>query len=469
MNGNGHCCCVSVSGSIPETVDLLWLTSYELDATTVSVEMIQHTCDDSLLFQNLERYGWSPVRLRWQDQNEPSKADTTKGSDLSCSTSKSSTIQVRRDTWHLLCQYPYWKQLHADLFDSDHISQHLNGSVRFIPFESGASGSSVAEAKQSWEYQRTQVSENDKNNGTSMGPHNRLRAWSEILHAVVCHVMLELQLPATHLVLPHKTTVDKGKEPQPLDLLRAFRYEPSSLRDDNVMDQQALNVSQLGSSPHTDWGSWTVVWQDDTHPPCLQTYCHHCQRWNSVPSPPSSLSPMDIQPQSVNGNHYRCEAHFIIHVGDLTSLCIRQAISNLSISSKSSNNIPIADIWPSPRHRVLSPINKYRHSLVYFVYPPDTVTPTSITDSLLDWCRRNYFFSHEGKYDHYGKDKEKFIDNKTMLLPMTIGWNNYSILTDQSSSSTMLQDQVLCERRWHAVQQISVRDILQEKWKQVQR
>ena len=39
-----------------------------------------------------------------------------------------------------------------------------------------------------------------------------------------------------------------------IDLLRVFRYDAL-----NSSDEQASN---LGSSPHTEWGSLTVVWQN---------------------------------------------------------------------------------------------------------------------------------------------------------------------------------------------------------------
>jgi hypothetical protein len=235
----------------------------------------------------------------------------------------------------------------------------------------------------------------------------RLKAWTEILHTVIRHIMVQLQLPTTHLIVQNSSTNDESKgakstpTSQPLDILRAFRYEPIHVDTSGTHHTKLpLNGSQLGSSPHTDWGSWTGVWQDDTNPPCLQTYCHHCQKWNSIPSPPTPLSPTSMYDDEIDDNTQtnRCsnlsnEAYFIVHVGDLTSLSIRQAIHQLSLSRKSSNTIPIADIWPSPlpRHRVLLPINQYRHSLVYFVYPPNTTTPALITDSLLNWCRRNYF------------------------------------------------------------------------------
>jgi hypothetical protein len=454
MNDNGRCVC---SRNDPNTVDFQWLTSHCDVDNAISVEMVvvpdtSQSATATMLFRNLERFGWSPIRLRWNDKamEPPSGA----------------TFQLSMEAWKLLSQYPQWKELHAELFESNFITEYLNGnfekSVRFIPFESGASGSSVAEAKQSWEYSRT----TSKNKVTSDQVHLRLRAWTELLQALICHVMRELKLPTTHLVVPHKTSVeDVEREEVPLDLLRAFRYEPIPCLETNGSEQVSRNPSQIGSSPHTDWGSWTVVWQDDTDPPCLQTYCPECQQWNSVPSPLSSISQTTADDNSEKESMN--EAYFIIHVGDLTSLCMQQALIDLSTSSSKIEIKPIApNLWPSPRHRVLSPLHQqYRHSLVYFVYPPAAATPATITGSLLDWCGNHYFNSTERNIEHE-KGNHKGMHNQTSL--MNIDWKRYSILTNQSSSSVK-SDPTLQPRRWCEMQQILVGNILQDKWRQVQR
>jgi hypothetical protein len=442
----------------PKTVDFKWLTSKCDDDDAVSVEMVVvpdtlQSATSNVLFRNLEHFGWSPICLRWNDKALESPSGST------------STLKLSMEAWKLLSQYAQWKKLHAELFESNFITHYLNGniekSLRFIPFESGASGSTVAEAKQSWEYSRT----TSKCNDTSHLAHLRLRAWTELFHAVIWQVVLELKLPTTNLIVPHKASVeDSHGGNESLDLLRAFRYEPTAQGEINWSEQEPLNPSQIGSSPHTDWGSWTVVWQDDTDPPCLQTYCPECQQWNSVPLPSSSVS----QTSAIyNSQECRNKACFIVHVGDLTSLCLRQAVHDMSISLLKRDVVPIArDIWPSPRHRVISPIHQqYRHSLVYFVYPPATATPATITGSLLDWCACHYFDRlqqtiYEEKGYHKGMNK------RTSL--MNIDWKHYSILADQSSLSVK-SDPIALPRRWCDMQCTLVGNILQEKWREVQR
>jgi hypothetical protein len=529
------CCCND--RNIPETADLLWVITCQDDTTgecndttadmaattttttttTVAVEMIYDgtavdASTSTLLFNNFERCGWSPIRVRWQyktkNSNHPDTLLVSNESvmfdssvaQLPTPPSKSSMVQVSYDTWQLLCQYRCWKQLHADLFQTDYISQYDKEEkfVRYIPSESGAAGTSTAEAKQSWEYQRTDDSVsnatskplsdvNRTNSPTPFSPLPRLKAWTELLHTVIRHIMVQLQLPTTHLIVQNSSMNDEPEgakstpTSQPLDILRAFRYEPIHVDTSGTHHTKLpVNESQLGSSPHTDWGSWTVVWQDDTNPPCLQTYCHHCQKWNSIPSPSTPLSPTSMYDDEIDDNTQtnRCsnlsnEAYFIVHVGDLTSLSIRQAIHQLSLACKSSNTIPIADIWPSPRHRVLLPINQYRHSLVYFVYPPNTTTPALITESLLNWCRRNYF-KHMDDDDDIKEDTSSHRDNdddtnKRTQLVMNIPWDCYSLLSDQSASSNSQQESLNHQLRWVTIQQIQVWKILHDKWKQVQR
>jgi isopenicillin N synthase-like dioxygenase len=48
----------------------------------------------------------------------------------------------------------------------------------------------------------------------------------------------------------------------------------------------------LGSSPHTDWGTLTVVWQDNKRG--LQTHCDACNVWLDV-NTSSSLLPNGVR------------------------------------------------------------------------------------------------------------------------------------------------------------------------------
>ena len=51
---------------------------------------------------------------------------------------------------------------------------------------------------------------------------------------------------------------DNGKNGKIIDLMRVFYYH-------RVVQREASTTTPivLGSSPHTDWGSFTIVWQDD--------------------------------------------------------------------------------------------------------------------------------------------------------------------------------------------------------------
>ena len=515
------------SRQLPEAVELLWCINSDNQNEVSPVFTVSRdendTTQQKLLMQNFETYGWSPIRIRWHESKQ----------ELLSLSDKSKIHSMSVDAYILLQQSHLWKRLHDELFhfhDDNNNNNHINsvdtmistsdyddtttdGVLRYVPFESGTSGASTPEAKVSWEYQRrrrhhptcvspTEVHKSNANIPTTpVFPVDReqtrvklrLHAWTEILHTVICHVMEELQLPTEHLISHYNDTdditnteqsskIESSLLHQPLDLLRAFRYDPVSTVVDAVngtaIDNNNNNnpTQSLGSSPHTDWGSWTVVWQDDdTDPPCLQTYCYHCQKWNSVRSPPVlKLKSDDHTTDTV--------ANFIVHVGDMTSLCIRHAIQRVEVSRKSSSSqlspahdvIPdISNIWPSPRHRVISPLHQYRHSLVYFVYPPpDTTTPALITESLHDWC-----------HHHHYCERSSFV-----VRPTRIPYDDYSLLYDQSASAntnttststtntatSRCDETIKCsipnnEVQWKNIQSVPVRNIFEAKWKQVQR
>ena len=501
---------------VPKPVDFQWSVSQENQNDASSLEYtistaVNHTNTDvvtsptkTLLMQNFETYGWSSIRIRWNvdDDQESSRP------------AKSKIHSMSSAAFDLLQQYRHWEQIHSELFHGHDLSKVIRekegscsaGSLRYVPSESGASGTTIAETKVSWEFQRGTSSKIDDESSniptTSSSANNdekintvkcRLHAWTEILHNVIWHVMEELQLPKEKLIVQYNDTDDTITSPnkdfskseqnlcqQPLDLLRAFRYDPVSSvidsigtvphGDDDDHHEKTTASQPLGSSPHTDWGSWTVVWQDDTCPPCLQTYCYHCRKWNAVASVPlpTSNSKRDNDVQNSN------MANFIVHVGDITSLCIRhtiqsglvmkQSISSTLSPSNDTVRPDIRNIWPSPRHRVISPLQQHRHSLVYFVYPPPDSTPALITDSLLDWCQA-----------HYGNSP---VVDSNIRIP----YEDYSLLCDQSAHAILdtvrSRDEVKLNyssdtnhfsMRWRDIQSIPMRNILQEKWQQVQR
>lgn len=549
-------CCISIDDnddnrrSIPEPVDLLWCITCDdengassVEYTTSSTAIMNNqnngdvdnivTAEQQLLLHNFEKYGWSPICIRWNAIGKQ---------ELSSLSAKSKIHCMSAPAYDLLRQYSNWEEIHSELFHRvdnnngrssishavdntlvDNDDNFTNGVLRYVPSESGASGTTIAEAKVSWEYQRRRrhphrhrhrchadsaipvIDDVSNTDEKLMEVRCRLQAWTEILHAVIGHVMNELQLPTEHLIVNYSDTEDRtfikdtnsdetSSSLQPLDLLRAFRYDPVSKLEENKggmtnsYDDNEKTTAHpvLGSSSHTDWGSWTVVWQDDTtYPPCLQTYCYHCEKWNPV------IPPMSLKKNSCDDTVTDNTANFIVHVGDITSLCIRHAIQHgqnitkKSSSSPSSSNETVPDstnIWPSPRHRVISPQqHKYRHSLVYFVYPPslETTTPARIIESLYNWC-----------HTHYANTRE--LDHQR------IPYEDYSLLSDQSASINIdtstdtitntdmetytkddentrhvvviaTHDNEKHRQQWSTIQDIPIRKIIEEKWKQVQR
>jgi isopenicillin N synthase-like dioxygenase len=184
-----------------------------------------------------------------------------------------------------------------------------------------------------------------------------------------------------------------------VDLLRVFLYDP-------------VSVEQLGSSPHTDWGSWTVVWQDDVGG--LQTYCQAHEKWVNVAASPLETS----------------RATFVVHVGDVTSLAMGHA-------SSQSTTI----VWPSPKHRVISPSESIpRASLVYFAYPPPGISLKDMEQAL---------------------GSERWGD-----VPAAIPYNKYFVLQNQSTGDKQAQSP---EETYRDIRSRPLDSVFAEKWQQVQR
>ena len=189
--------------------------------------------------------------------------------------------------------------------------------------ESGNPNSTSHEPKQSFELFRCRQQKDDETKIKCT--MNIMREWVEAFHTlsiIVSNVLL--QLPDNFIVSSNCSCYSYNKKHQcNLDLLRIFRYD-------------AVENEQLGSSPHTDWGTFTIIWQHTSK--ALQTYCPKHDIWNTV-----------IFPETTSD--YQC---FLIHIGDFTSLATHS-------------------YFTSPRHRVRCS-NTARNSLVYFVYPHLDVT-----------------------------------------------------------------------------------------------
>eukprot|EP00979_Chaetoceros_neogracilis_P003785 scaffold656_cov271-Chaetoceros_neogracile.AAC.95 len=206
-----------------------------------------------------------------------------------------------------------------------------------------------------------------------------------------------------------------------MDLLRAFQYD--ALKNSDIAE------ANLGSSPHTDWGSLTVVWQDSKGG--LQIYCHEHEKWNNVEVPD------EIRDGTVR---------LFIHVGDFTSLALSQTLS-------SSEQV----IWPSPLHRVICPLqpdkpdaktaNDTRCSLVYFAYPPKGC---SLDDS------QRYVRNQMG----VGKKELNKVEFSSFP------YDRYMVLNDQSPESGTAPSK---EEVFHRIQKIPFHKVIEAKWQEVQR
>ena len=258
-----------------------------------------------------------------------------------------------------------------------------------------------------------------------------MKAWCDLLHAVAVSVRAALDLPK-HLLL---TEEDDDDTTFSVDLLRAFYYDR--------VDPSASTT--LGSSPHTDWGSFTVVYQD--HVGGLQTYCRQCDKWMDVDaaaeeSPSSSSSILN----------------FIVHVGDITSLVINHAATLHDETDLVHPNRIMDDesrcheqlLFPSPRHRVLAPVREKRVSLVYFAYPVPELSMSDIIDAMRPWYRR-----------YCGEEPES-----------SICYDDYYVLQNQAVQTTKAkcsQDESKARQQFDSIRNLPIRQVLQDKWQQVQR
>jgi hypothetical protein len=296
--------------------------------------------------------------------------------------------------------------------------------------ESG--GTSGLEPKQSWECFRCRnlppsapsksdtKAEASKDENDPLDQLNVLNDFTRTFHKVASSLFLDiLGFPRGYFIDETECTCDtetNAKSFCSIDLLRAFKY-------DALADGREIN---LGSSPHTDWGSLTVVWQDSKGG--LQIYCHEHERWNNVDVP------------TVDGNKF---LKLFIHVGDFTSLT----------KCGSASTPPKEIIWPSPLHRVLCPkqggdakdcteVDEARYSLVYFIYPPRGISLEDARSSL--------------------PQRQPDI-HSTRSFP----YERYMVLKDQSFGATI--NSMTEEEVYNDIARISFDSVIKTKWNQVQR
>mmetsp|Transcript_63790 Transcript_63790/g.74718 ORF Transcript_63790/g.74718 Transcript_63790/m.74718 type:complete len:409 (-) Transcript_63790:113-1339(-) len=311
--------------------------------------------------------------------------------------------------------------------------------------ESGATNSSSesAEPKQSWEYHRCQFdtarcdgNECSSHFSSEGSPHSKvdnvLRRWTETMHKITTTICNVLNLPDEFIAIDdcqckHADCDTTYSTPRcNSDLLRVFRYDPTTKISNNNDDPE---VMQLGSSPHTDWGSLTVVWQDSIGG--LQVYCHLHKKWNCVdPAPPVTAYPNSVKNVNV-----------FVHVGDF-----------LSLATKS--------ICPSPMHRVISPSGGVeRYSLVYFVYPPPGMTLKTAEEAIV-------------ASGSFGAGNEEENDGE-LILPTKL-LKRYFVLHDQSSAPVSVDGvsdpfTESCIQTYASMRNTAFDLVIKQKWDQVQR
>jgi hypothetical protein len=200
-----------------------------------------------------------------------------------------------------------------------------------------------------------------------MATLHMMQAWTDLFHQVACTVRQVLNFPKnvllqeepcrgysfsnpTNAVVLDNDDVDRKANylPCSVDLLRAFYYETAAAATStNVTATGSLSPScsssssnnsrrnvSLGSNEHTDWGSFTIVWQDDVEG-CLQTYCHACDSWNNVQVAQSlrkklqhvtksNVNSDDNDDEGMVKNNSNNMLYLVVHVGDVTSLAIGQ-------------------------------------------------------------------------------------------------------------------------------------------------
>jgi hypothetical protein len=249
--------------------------------------------------------------------------------------------------------------------------------------------------------------------------------------------------------------------------LRAFRYDEL---DPSFRDSREGNV--MGSSPHTDWGSFTVVWQDEIGG--LQTYCRSCDAWVDVPASPQACDP-NRKARSASG------IDFVVHVGDMTSLAIRQAglellvgkddvrpsaarVASCSSTKLKANAVTLPGaIFPSPLHRVLSPTSEKRVSLVYFAYPSPTATLHDLIQELKGWMLLP--IPGRSKGARTWENTTKAINEGSP--DDDIRFDEYYLLLDQDQIKRSEHESAA--DRFRELLHVPIRAALDEKWRQVQR
>ncbi|KAG7350531.1 2-oxyglutarate/Fe(II) oxygenase [Nitzschia inconspicua] len=420
---------------IPEVVDFGGTGTGSND-----VETTIHS-SDLLLLRNLQQFGWCPIRIPTEQIGHPPPT-------------QQKILQMFRD----------YRRKNDSGQHIDQACTSFSNDVKYVSAESGSKEGTV-EPKESLEIElssciptdtetsafpsllpdqyRQEPSHDDKNNII-------IKTWCQAMSWIAHQVCIRLDIPPDTFLSYHSTKPSTSSSSS-LDLMRVFHYYAVSVPSVNDVDNDRERLI-LGSSPHTDWGSLTIVWQD--HVGGLQTYCRTCQSW--IPVPPPSCDTASEHAWNV-----------IVHVGDMASLVLDASQITSSFRSTKSNGAQsdccteptanesildcpvkseiICSFWPSPKHRVVSSPSHERVSLVYFAYPPVNATLDGIHSALHNWQP-----SH-----------------RSSCLPL----DEYYLLQDQSSHSDNNDDDktLSAAEMLTAIWNLPIQDIVRLKWKQVYR
>jgi hypothetical protein len=334
-----------------------------------------------LLQQNFETHGWSPIVVTVPGVSPPCQAQILQAFETT----------TKKNDRRVVPEHAIYRQA-----------------------ESGAVG--TVEPKESLEVSVNKLGLEDDESDTS-----RISGWCRALQQVAFQVTNALDLPPNLLLDANATTS--------LDLMRVFYYHAVDNHDDDP------KTPLLGSSPHTDWGSLTVVWQDDVGG--LQTYCHACQTYRNVD--PSESTTTDEEDETTKHNVWNC----IVHVGDVTSLALAATTTSESDDPSSHQMMQ----WPSPKHRVVSQ-DRLRTSLVYFGYPPPHLSLEDLRCGLAKWAP---------KISHCGSNSRS--------PPMPIALDDYYLLKNQKSTESIVTAATVLQ----SIQNQPLGKFFADKWNQVQR
>jgi len=391
--------------------------------------------------------------------------------------------------------------------------------------ESGDGEESKPEPKLSWEYQRcalggdettktplqkeevsaTTIETDDINKESNTAESEKdtkidessslMPSWTEALHSVASTIVHLLDIPSQLALqeescqcLSSNTNNDASKcQRCNIDLLRVFRYDAISSPVDSPLPNNDYDESQvMGSSPHSDWGTMTIVWQDNKGG--LQTYCHACDIWSDVDVSSSTKIEGTTtdeygEESSTTKNNSNRKCLLFVHIGDFLSLA--------SIQNEEGND-DCYPMWPSPRHRVLCPTLRHenntisgsnnseanakdcRRSLVYFAYPPPNISLDTVQKVVSPIISSNYSSIHQSTKTTVNEESST---NRF--------YNHYSLLHNQSKQSSSLAEgrdarsmmeemkedtkEQTAFQAYQTIKNLSFGKVIKDKWNQVQR